>query len=314
VPGGSFLPNLDTGSMPPPASLPSTSPPSDPTAAPGGLARSNYESPAAAPGSAPPLETPPSTAPPAAAVPPPAATSPALTAYSLKRDWQEAERLVAEGKCRDALAKLSPYHGHPDLPPDQRPHLAAWLDALAAKVIYSREHFLAAPYRVRKGETLFDVSNNPAVNVPWPLLLSINRGAVNDPMIVVPGTELKVVPGPFRADINLTTSELTLFLGDLYAGRFPLALGDQPPQPGSYQVRDKRNDRTYYGLDGRVIPANDPANPYGGYWLDLSGEVSIHGSPLTPTSRTLGCISLSPQDAKDVYSILSLNSDVTIRR
>jgi lipoprotein-anchoring transpeptidase ErfK/SrfK len=108
---------------------------------------------------------------------------------------------------------------------------------------------------------------------------------------------------------------LTLFVGELYAGRFPFSLGDQPPQPGQYKVVDKQQEqRSYYGLDGRIIPANDPANPYGGWWISLGGEVCIHGSPLTPTPRTLGCISLSPQDAKDVYSILSIGSEVTIRR
>ena len=72
--------------------------------------------------------------------------------------------------------------------------------------------------------------------------------------------------------------------------------------------------KSYYGLDGRVIPANDPNNPYGGWWISLGGEVAIHGSPATPSNQTLGCISLSPQDAKDVYSILSMGSEVAIRR
>ena len=51
-----------------------------------------------------------------------------------------------------------------------------------------------------------------------------------------------------------------------------------------------------------------------GWWISLGGEVCIHGSPLSPTPRTLGCVSLSPQDARDVYSILSMGSEVTVRR
>jgi lipoprotein-anchoring transpeptidase ErfK/SrfK len=44
--------------------------------------------------------------------------------------------------------------------------------------------------------------------------------------------------------------------------------------------------------------------------------VAIHGSPLTatPSGKTLGCISLSPQDAEDVYGILSVGSEVKIHR
>ena len=106
-----------------------------------------------------------------------------------------------------------------------------------------------------------------------------------------------------------------MLVGDLYAGRFPFTLGDQPPQPGEYKMIDKQSQqKTYVGFDGRMIPANDPNNPYGGWWLSLGGEVAIHGSPAIPGDKTLGCISLSPQDAQDVYGILSIGSEVKIRR
>jgi lipoprotein-anchoring transpeptidase ErfK/SrfK len=234
---------------------------------------------------------------------------------------QAAEQLVADGKFRDALLTLSPYYAHPDLAAAEQAQLMPWLDALAAKVIYSREHLLAAPYEVRRNETLPDIAQK--LQVPWMLLHSINREVVNDPQILVPGTQLKVVPGPFRADVSLTASEITLFLGEMYAGRFPFALGNEAPQPGGYRVQDKLTNRTYYAADGRTIPANDPGNPYGGAWIDLGHEVSIHGSPISSaaaqpagstTAATLGCISLSPQDARDVFGILSVGSEVTIRR
>jgi len=219
---------------------------------------------------------------------------------------------VADGKFKSALAKLSPYYANADVPAADRGQLIAWLDALAAKVIYSREHLLDSPYRVRRSDTLFEVARQ--YSVPWPLLQRVNGLGDRDPNVMVPGTELKIIPGPFRADVNLTSSELTLFLGDLYAGRFPFSIGEHQPPPGAYQVKDKRNDYPYYSLDGRVIPNNDPSNPYGGFWLSLGGELSIHGSPLSPGPRPLGSISLSPQDARDAYSILSLGSEVTVRR
>jgi LysM repeat protein len=242
----------------------------------------------------------------------PQAASPSLAAFELRRELEQAEQHVAENKFRAALAGLSPYYNRSELPAEDRALLIAWLDALAAKVIYSREHLLEAPYLIRGSETLFDIAQRSQVTAE--LLQNIN--GINDPRVLVPGTELKIVPGPMRAEVNLTMSELTLFLGNLYAGRFPFTLGDEPPQPGQYEIRDRQLERTYYGADGRTIPANDPTNPYGQCWLDLGTTACIHGSPLalSGTDKTRGCISLSPKDATDVYSILARGSQVVITR
>ncbi|MEX2177051.1 MAG: L,D-transpeptidase family protein [Pirellulaceae bacterium] len=241
-----------------------------------------------------------------------AAPGSSLAGFAFRRDAQQAERLVSDGKFRSALALLSPYYGNAELADDQRQQLVAWLDALAAKVIYSREHLLDLPHVVRGQESLFDLSQR--LHVPAELLQNIN--GINDPRVLLPGTELKVVPGPFRAEVHLVAGEITLFLGDLYAGRFPLSLGNEPPQPAEYTVHDKRSDRTYIGADGRTIAANDPTNPYGQAWIDLGPTACIHGSPQSsaPDTQTLGCISLSPQDARDLYSILSVGSKVAVLR
>jgi len=315
---GSYAPNLEPNPMPPPTSV----------AAPGfagntnnsGLAQHRYEAPAtppdtnssAASSSTPTSSTATETSPisPASAV---TSAAPTIATYDLRRDMAEAEQLIRENRYKAALAKLTPQYFNPDLPADQRSLLLSWLDPLAGKVIYSREHLLASAHTVRKGETLYDIAHQ--YNVEYRLLQNINSREVSDPLILVPATELKVVPGPFHADVNLATGELTLVVGELYAGRFPFTLGDQPPQPGEYKIIDKRSQqKTYVGFDGKMIPANDPHNPFGGWWLSLGGEVAIHGSPAIPGDKTLGCISLSPQDAQDVYGILSIGSEVRIRR
>jgi hypothetical protein len=298
--------------------------PADPTGS--AYQRSSYEMPdrsadsTAGGSSAPPLSpsSPPEIAPTSAvpAVEPTPAPS-SVNALSFRRDLAQAEQHVAEGKFRTALATLSPYYHLNDLGADERPQLLAWLDALAGKVIYSREHLLDSPYRVQgKKESLYDIADKH--HVPWQLLANIN--GVADPLVLVPGTELKVVPGPMRAEVSLTTSEVTMYLGDLYAGRFPFSLGLDgqaagvtPLQPGTYKVLEKSRDRTYYGNDGRTIPANDPTNPYGQWWINLDRGACLHGSPAAPSAQTLGCMSLSPQDAKDVYGMLVIGSTVTIK-
>lgn len=306
VPERSVPPLVDIGGQPSAQPAPFTAP--APEAAPPAYESPNSTTPA--------YPSPPATTEQAATTPPGAGvaggTSPSLEAYKLKRAWTNVERYVQDGKFRDALMELSPFATNPHIVTAERTQILTWLDALAGKVIYSNEHLLAEPYRVSgRSQTLYDVSSIYKVDAQ--LLMNINAAVVKDSAVLVPGTELKVIPGPFRAELNLAASELTLFLGDLYAGRFSFTVGDEPPAPGRYQVREKSRDKTYIGRDGRQLAATDPANPYGGWWIDLGSNVSLHGSGVTNGGPALGCVSFSPQDAQDLASILSLTSEVTIK-
>ncbi|MEO9594267.1 L,D-transpeptidase family protein, partial [Rhodopirellula bahusiensis] len=207
-------------------------------------------------------------------------------------------------------ATLSLFYETPNLTSNQRDELLSRLDPLAAEVIYSGEHLLAEPHRVGPNETLMDIAKK--YEVPWQLLANIN--GVDDPVTVLPGTDLKVVRGPFRGDIDLKYQELTLFLGDLYAGRFKIAVGSDPaPKPGSYTIQEKQSAKTYYDMSGTPIPPGNPRNPYGSMWIDLGSGLSIHGSPDANAPTDKGCISLAGNYSRDVFGILSEGSSVTIR-
>lgn len=243
-----------------------------------------------------------------AAVP---SSTPALEAYKLKNAWAAVEQHVKDGKLRDALEELSPFAHNPHLTQDDRRAVHNWLDALAGKVIYGPEHYLSEPFRASSGQSLYDVAAH--CKLPVQLLQNINAQAVKDPSVLLPGTELKVIPGPFRAELGLAAGELTLFVGPLYAGRFAFTVGEEKPAAGTYQVVSKDGARAYVGRD-RQIPAGDPTNPYGNCWIDLGRQASLHGSPATAAQGpALGCISFSPQDAQDLYNILSVTSEVVIK-
>jgi lipoprotein-anchoring transpeptidase ErfK/SrfK len=222
-----------------------------------------------------------------------------------------ADRQQEQDQLREALTTLSLFYNTPSLSADDRAAMLGRLDFLAGEVVYSGRHLLEQPYRVSSGETLETIAET--LNVPWKLLATINR--VTDPAKVVPGQELKVVRGPFRAEANLSRSELTLFLGELYAGRFPISVGQDPaPQPGDYSVQDKLSSKTYYALNGANIPAGDDRNPYGDVYLDLGNRMCIHGTAKSGASSELGCIRLAPRDASDISSILSKGSSVVVVR
>lgn len=225
--------------------------------------------------------------------------------------WQTAMDHLNNRHWADALRTISAFYDRPEVVAQERQRLVDLLDPLAGKVIYSTEHLLEPPYQVRPGETLLEIADR--YQVPVSLLKNIN--GISDPRNLPPGSVLKVVRGPFRAEINLAKDELALFLGDYYGGRFAVSIGNDPvPEPGEYIVAGKQEGREYFAPDGSRIPPLARDNPYGRWWIGLGGDVCIHSSAeSTPTHGGLGCVSLDPNDAADIFGILSIGSKVLIR-
>lgn len=243
------------------------------------------------------------------------AASPSSIKSAASKSYENAKDLAMEQidrkNLKDALATLSVFYNAAELTTDQRQDLLDLLDALSREVVFSRQHLLDMAYIVAPGETLEQVAKRH--NLPAEILARINALDTNSPLRS--GEKLKIVPGPFRAEVDLAKNELTIFIGDLYAGRYPVTFGAEPsPIPGIFQVVSKEKNKNYYG-SGVPIPASDPRNPFGGYWIDLGQDLCIHGSSSNePADSKLGCISLSPMDANDVFGMLGSGSQVTIRR
>lgn len=232
----------------------------------------------------------------------------------LSETWTTVDLLISKSRFQDALVLLSTFYEDDMLTTDEQSNLQTWLDALAAKVIYSMEPTLEFPHVVRQGETLEQIA--ASFQIPPTLLYNINRDRIDNDGFK-PGTELKVVRGPFRAEVNLTRQRLTLWLDDMYAGSFPIRVGRDPaPETGTFRVANKTDKgRAYTASSGSPIPEMAPNNPYGKHSIDLGRGMLIHGSP-EGSSQTMGqgCIVLKEAHARDVYEILDRNSEVKIVR
>jgi LysM repeat protein len=226
---------------------------------------------------------------------------------------EAARRELDAGRLADVHRQLSSWYDDPRLSSYEQQRLTELLDQLAGTVVYSTQSLLEPEHEVQPGERLEDIGQR--LNVPWQLLAKVN--GIEDPQSLRPGERLKVVKGPFSAVVNLQKRQLTLMLGGMYAGRFPIGLGrEHPAVEGNYVVAAKVPNPTYYGAD-RAIEPEDPSNPLGKRWIDLGNQLSIHGTndPKNIGRTDLpGCISLSPHDAEDVFDILSIGSKVIIRR
>ncbi len=220
------------------------------------------------------------------------------------RPLQEAHKLV------EVLRLLTPWYDDSRLMANEETALNELLDGLAGEVVYSRSHLLASAYMVKPGDRLEVIAAQ--YKVPWQLLVNIN--GIANPNVLTPGTELKVMNGPFAGVVNGQKHTLTLYVQDCYAGRFPIGLGSQARLDVTSFVVTKKPDPQ---------PASVNADPAKLFWVELdpmipnSDHMTLHPSsdPDHPDrDGAQGCFSLSPRDAKDVYEILSLGSRVTVRK
>jgi hypothetical protein len=229
--------------------------------------------------------------------------------------WRSAQDLVAKGNLADALFTLSMLYKD-DVSDSQRDMLIPLLDQLAGTVIYSRQSYLENPWVGNAPTSLEELSQQ--LNVPAEFLGRIN-GIASGTMIPA-GKPIKIVRGPFRGALDLSRRELTIFLGESYAGRFNVSIGrDFVEQPMVYAVTEKSGAYNY--VDSRTnqqIPAGDPTNPLGNHWIGIANRqtqavAGIHSvGSAVDASDSRGFISVTPKDADDLQAILSINSTITV--
>ena len=178
-------------------------------------------------------------------------------------------------------------------------------------------------YEVKPGDSLSRIVSREGLQVDWRLLQRVN--ALSRPESIQAGKSIKVVQGPFHAEIDKPTHRMDLYLGEgpqrVFVRSYVVGLGEQGSTPlGRFQVQRGRklvnptwtNPRT-----GEFYPADDPENPIGEYWMGLQGLDSvnagergfgIHGT-IEPdsigTDSSMGCVRLRDGEIDVVYEALA---------
>ncbi len=261
-------------------------------------------------------EMPPVTASPVASAPVTApidvvATSPS-SLFSLTRIKVQAA--LDRGELSQALLLLSDWYGDPSLSASETAEVSSLLGQLAGSVIYSTEHRLEPPYMVQAGEQLETIAKK--YDVPWQLLAKINGLGSADQL--QPGQQLKVMRGPFSALVDISQRKMTLMLDRRYAGEFPLDIDPSVTvEEGHWEVNQKL--LTPASASQASTSPITPTEERSLMLTNSNGEASqvaiLRGATSNPLGEPTGrVLRMNPNDATDVFDILTLGSKVVIRR
>lgn len=245
---------------------------------------------------------------------------PTATSSSFDEAWMTAQQKLQSGQLVSAHLTLSLLYHDDSLSSIDRDRMITLLDQLAGTVIYSRQHLLDRPYQVQPTDTWESLGRQ--FQVPPLFLCRVNGLPETSPPPV--GQPLKVVNGPFRAEVSISRRELTLFLGRYYAGRFNIGIGrDLAAHLVTLEITEKSGPRPYIDRrTGQTLAAGAPDSPYGQFWIGLR-DVNSQPDPLlgihdcgsqVDASDTRGCITVSSRDADDLQSILIEGARVDIGR
>ena len=228
--------------------------------------------------------------------------------------------LLTKNEPVDAYEQLSNMYFYDEMTPQEQQYVSKHLDMLAGGLLFSkRQHILETPYVVKAGDTLESIAIQ--YKITSELLGKLNGIAANESVVI--GTTLKVIRGPLDARIYPNRHELVVISRGNYACRFPISVGSSyAGQTGTFTVQEKAQDRAYQLAPGLgTIPPNDPSNPLGNRWIELSkeqGTIGVHGtnSPqsIGSTRQSAGFFGLREQDISEVYDMLVVGSNVTIVR
>jgi LysM repeat protein len=239
----------------------------------------------------------------AAATPAATASSPSPVEQTFVESWPGIQAKLDRGELTEAHKELSKWYSDPSLTPTDAERVDALLSQLAGTVVYSTEHRLSPAHLVKQGETLESIAKE--YNVPWQLLAKINGVAAADQ--VRPGQELKVVPGPFSAVVDLNRNQLTLTVDDRYAGKFPFTVSPgQTVNDGEWVVGRKSSEQA----PGRaLLLEGTPAAPGA-----PAPMLVIASESLTTSDADGTVIKVAAKDAEELTDILSIGSRVVTRR
>ncbi len=215
-----------------------------------------------------------------------------------------AAEKMQKGEALEVLRAMSRFYGDSRYSAEDLAELTNILVQAATQVIYSQQSFLEPAYVIQPGDTLEKIAAQ--YQIPAEFIARVN--GLQAPYELQPGTQLKVVRGPFQAIVWLDRHEMVLTLRGLFAGRFWIGVGgDLAVKDGDFQF-------------GRKM--QDPASLSGGNgfeFMQFAGEgnptLKVHAADASQigTNAPSGGILMTQVDIDSLGALLGPGSQLIMR-
>ena len=235
--------------------------------------------------------------------------------------------LIEQGRFLEARALLTQAIDSGAISASEALEARQMLGMVNEELVFGPEVFAGDPwsseYVVQPGDSLSRIVSREDLKIDWRLLQMVN--GLDRPEKIQVGQTIKILHGPFHAEVNKRNHQLDLFMGEgperAFVKSYTVGLGQFDSTPtGRFRVRKGQkivnptwtNPRT-----GEFYPADDPENPIGEYWLGLEGldatnkgerGFGIHGT-IEPdsigTDSSMGCVRLRDGEIDTIYALMA---------
>lgn len=200
------------------------------------------------------------------------------------------------------------------------------LQEVLSMVVFNREGSWRSCFReVRSGDSLARIANSVEreLRIPMSAGLLQRVNGIRHPKRLRAGTRLRIPTEEIRVVVEKSTYSMKVLLGDVLIRLYRVGLGENDCTPEDrFVVSEKqRNPAWTDPRTGELIPAGDPRNLVGEYFVKLDHPVhqgyGLHGTE-DPTSigrdASMGCIRLKKTDMAGLFAYLPRRTQVLVRR
>jgi LysM repeat protein len=175
-------------------------------------------------------------------------------------------------------------------------------------------------YVIKRGDSLGLIANRFGTTTE--LIQAINM--ISNPNLIRQGQRLLVFTGKFELVANKTTHDMVVLMNGQFFKRYKVGTGVSGKTPvGTFVVREKIAEPTWWPPDGREVPFGHPDNILGTRWMSVraTGDTpdvrgyGIHGTwepGSVGKASSAGCLRMINAEVQELFTYIPVGTPLRI--